>query len=153
MSGEKLFSVTKSDLDITTCRAGGPGGQNQNKRDTAVRISHKGSGAVAESREHRTQEQNKKAAFHRLVKDKKFTSWVRMKAAAVLEGFRSIEAKIDAWMRPQHLKIEYVNLRYTCDNCGRQQHSDSLPEGWWERPKWIDHGPEHLCQRCQEEID
>lgn len=59
-------TVTKDDLKIDTFRSGGPGGQNQNKRDTAVRITHLPTGLFSVSREHRTQEQNKKAAFRKL---------------------------------------------------------------------------------------
>ena len=59
-------TVTKEDLQIDTFRSGGKGGQNVNKRDTAVRITHLPTGLVSVAREHRTQEQNKKAAFQRL---------------------------------------------------------------------------------------
>ena len=61
-------TYTKKDFKIDTFRCGGPGGQNQNKRDTGVRITHLETGLVAESREHRTQLQNKKAAFEKLGK-------------------------------------------------------------------------------------
>lgn len=63
---ELLWSVTKADLRIDTFRAGGKGGQNQNKRDTGVRITHIETGIAAESREHRTQMANRKAAFQKL---------------------------------------------------------------------------------------
>jgi peptide chain release factor 1 len=65
---ELLWSITKSDLKIDTFRCGGKGGQNQNKRDTGVRITHIDSGISAECREHRTQDANKKAAFEKLAK-------------------------------------------------------------------------------------
>ena len=45
---EKLFSI--KDFEVQTFRSGGPGGQNQNKRNTGVRIIHKSSGAKEESR-------------------------------------------------------------------------------------------------------
>jgi peptide chain release factor 1 len=61
-----IFSFTKKDFRVDTFRAGGPGGQNQNKRDTGVRITHIESGLSSESREHRTQPQNRKEAFHKL---------------------------------------------------------------------------------------
>lgn len=103
-----LFSVTKKDLRIDTFRCGGKGGQNVNKRDTGVRIVHIESGAIGESREQRTQEQNKKVAFRRMAESKEFKSWVKLKAAAIAEGHRTIEAKIDKMMAPENLKIEYI---------------------------------------------
>ena len=47
---------------METFRAGGPGGQNQNKRNTGVRWIHVPSGATGEARDHRTQGENKRAA-------------------------------------------------------------------------------------------
>jgi protein subunit release factor B len=63
---ELLLSVTLKDCDVQTKRGSGKGGQNRNKRDTAVRIVHRASGAVGESQEQRSQLQNKRAAFLRM---------------------------------------------------------------------------------------
>lgn len=63
---EKILSVTLKDCDVQTKRGSGKGGQNRNKRDTAVRIVHRASGAVGESQEQRSQLQNKRAAFLRM---------------------------------------------------------------------------------------
>jgi protein subunit release factor A len=71
------FSVTLADCDVETFRAGGPGGQNQNKRDTGVRIRHRASGAVGEARDQRSQLQNKKSAFRRMAESQTFRTWVR----------------------------------------------------------------------------
>jgi protein subunit release factor B len=64
---ELLLSVTLKDCDVQCKRGSGKGGQNRNKRDTAVRIVHRASGAVGESQEQRSQLQNKRAAFLRMV--------------------------------------------------------------------------------------
>jgi protein subunit release factor B len=64
---EKILSVTLKDCDVQTKRGSGKGGENRNKRDTAVRIVHRASGAVGESQEERSQLQNKKRAFLRMV--------------------------------------------------------------------------------------
>jgi hypothetical protein len=70
------FSITIDDCTVQTFRAGGKGGQNQNKRDTGVRVIHPPSGAVGESREHRTQLENKRTAFGRMSRHPKMTFWI-----------------------------------------------------------------------------
>ena len=47
-----LFSVTRDQFDIQFMRGSGNGGQNRNKRDTACRIRHPASGAVATAQEY-----------------------------------------------------------------------------------------------------
>lgn len=69
---EKVLSVTIKDCDVQTKRGSGAGGQNRNKRDTAVRIVHRASGAVGESQEERSQLQNKRTAFRRMAESLKF---------------------------------------------------------------------------------
>ncbi len=106
-----LFSVTKKDLRVDTFRSGGKGGQNQNKRDTGVRITHIESGAVGESREQRSQEQNKKSAFRRMAEHPKFQQWHKIKVAYMLKGIEDIEKEInrivDEQMREKYIKVEY----------------------------------------------
>jgi len=72
MMREKILSVTIHDCEVQHFRSGGKGGQNQNKRDTGTRVIHHPSGARAESREERSQLQNKRAAFKRMVASKEF---------------------------------------------------------------------------------
>ena len=74
-----VFSVTIADCTVQTFRAGGKGGQNQNKRDTGVRVVHPPSGAVGESREHRTQLENKRAAFGRMARHPRMTFWIHQR--------------------------------------------------------------------------
>jgi protein subunit release factor B len=69
---EKILSVTLKDCDVQTKRGSGKGGQHRNKRDTAVRIVHRASGAVGESQEQRSQLQNKQTAFRRMAETKEF---------------------------------------------------------------------------------
>lgn len=68
----RILSVTIHDCEVQTFRSGGKGGQNQNKRDTGVRIIHHPSGARGESREERSQLQNKKLAFRRMAESQRF---------------------------------------------------------------------------------
>lgn len=101
---EKVFSVTAKDCEWQTFRAGGSGGQNQNKRDSGVRCKHQASGAVGESREHRKQLQNRRAAFRRMAESKAFKDWARLTALKL----RPIEEIVDEAMADENLKVEYL---------------------------------------------
>ena len=60
---EQDIVLRDSDLKIEFSRSSGPGGQNVNKRETAVRVAHIPSGIAVHASGERSQEQNRESAL------------------------------------------------------------------------------------------
>lgn len=78
---EVLFSLDRDDFEFSYFRAGGKGGQKQNKTASACRVKHEPSGAVAESRVHREQLQNRRSAWKKCIEQPAFQVWLTRKIA------------------------------------------------------------------------
>ena len=62
----RTVEINRTDVRFEAFRAGGPGGQHQNKTDSAIRATHVPTGLSVVSRSQRSQHRNKEMALARL---------------------------------------------------------------------------------------
>lgn len=124
---ERVLSVTLADCRVDTFRSGGKGGQHQNVRDTGVRIVHEPSGAVGESREERSQLQNKKTAFKRMAAHPRFKVWLNRELYGLTaDGNRGYAWRFERgrWVRNDADGLDMRDVKVEVRHMGRWVEGD-----------------------------
>jgi protein subunit release factor A len=110
-----LFSVTMKDMEMQTFTVPGPGGGGKDTSRTGVRLIHPASGAVAEGREHRSVDRNRKDALKKIAEHPKFKAWHKLECArrmgqVIPETPEQVLARVDKMMeeglRDGTIKVE-----------------------------------------------
>jgi len=104
---EKILTVTINDCEVQTFKASGAGGQKRNKTSSAVRVIHHPSGARAESSESRSQYENKRTAFIKMVNSIEFRSWLYA-VTRNLKTPREIEEQVEREIHDPRVTITEV---------------------------------------------
>ena len=123
----KEIPINPSDLEISFFRSSGPGGQNVNKVETAVRIVHKPTGVVVASQAERSQTANRESAMS-VLRSKIFEAR-RVEEVAKLRGLR--QEQIGAGERAEKIRTyNFPDDRITDHRIGKKWHNmEKILEG------------------------
>jgi protein subunit release factor B len=102
---ERVTILSMQDLEVSYFCGSGAGGQARNKVASGVLLRHPESGAIGRASDSRSQHDNKKAAWQRLLKDPRMKFWLAKKVHEVQQG-ETLERTIENDTKPENLKHE-----------------------------------------------
>lgn len=102
---ERTRIASREDFDVSYFCGSGHGGQAKNKVASGVQIIHRESGAIGRASDSRSQADNRKAAFRRLLATPKMKFWLSKRVIEIRER-QSLEESIEKELTPDHLKCE-----------------------------------------------
>ena len=104
----KVSIANDKDFDVSYFCGSGAGGQARNKVASGVQIIHRETGAIGRASDSRSQAENKKRAFERLLETPKMKFWIAREVYRVKQG-ETLEKTIENDTKPENLKYEIKN--------------------------------------------
>lgn len=106
MSKELVLSITAKDCTWSYTRGTGAGGQKKNKTSSAVHCAHEPSGAHGYAEETRSQHENKKLAFDKMVATRKFQDWLKLEVARKTGKLLEINESVERKMKQIRVEVQ-----------------------------------------------
>lgn len=105
---QRVTILSLKDLEVSYFCGSGAGGQARNKVASGVQMRHEESGAIGRASDSRSQHENKRSAFKRLIADPRMKFWLAKKVYEVKAG-ETVEQMVLDETKPENLIHEIKN--------------------------------------------